>query len=275
MKNYLFPLLFLLMLSACRDKSLSLSGSTSEEALYSQLIGDEFLLNIYLPEAYSPEKSYPTLFLLDGSWYFDELTEEVEKLVADGEISAAILVGLGYTEEVEEKRFRDYTYPEDTDYDILNGEAVRFYQFLQSELLPHISSRYSIDTTQLSLMGHSLGGFFSLFTFLSHPESSPFNGYVAISSSIWWKEGYLFKLEESLSNRFQAGNFSSLPVKLYLALGQDEPPSMTILNEEMAERLSLGNYPQFQLKKELFKGASHSQVPIKGFKEGLSFILRN
>jgi hypothetical protein len=66
---------------------------------------------------------------------------------------------------------------------------------------------------------------------------------------------------------------TDLPVNAYIAVGGDEPPSMTILNEELIERLSTRNYTSLRLSSEFFTGASHSQVPMIGFRNGIQFVL--
>jgi hypothetical protein len=70
-------------------------------------------------------------------------------------------------------------------------------------------------------------------------------------------------------------NTSNLPANAYIAVGGDEPPSMTILNEELIERLNARNYSHLRLDSDFFTGASHSQVPMIGFKNGIQFVLNN
>jgi predicted alpha/beta superfamily hydrolase len=54
---------------------------------------------------------------------------------------------LDIKDNIDEKRFRDYTFPQDPDYDIANGEADKFSQFMKDELIPQIKSEYSTDST--------------------------------------------------------------------------------------------------------------------------------
>ena len=163
-------------------------------------------------------------------------------------------------------RFRDYTFPEDPEYDIVNGDADRFSQFLKEELVPKIEADYSVDRSKMVLMGHSLGGLNTLYNMLQ--LDSPFMGYVAVSSSIWWNNGFLFGIEEQFFT-----DATDLPANLYISVGGDEPPSMTALNEAFIERLNTRNYDRLKLESQFFEGASHSQVPMIGFKNGIQFVL--
>lgn len=264
MHNKLTILLFVLGLTACQRQEFD--ALTSTETLYSEVIKDDFKIRTYLPSDYNASEVYPVIFLLDGNWYFNKFTNEVHELVEAGELEASIIVGIGYEEKINEKRFRDYTFPQDARFDILNGEADNFSAFLKDELIPKIKAAYSIDDSQLILMGHSLGGLNTLFNMLQ--TDSPFSGYAAVSSSVWWNDGFLFGIEEAFAEKT-----TTLAAKAFIAVGGDEPPSMTILNEEMAERLKARNYEGLEVQSAFFSGASHSQVPMKGFIDGIKFIL--
>ncbi|MEO0899841.1 MAG: alpha/beta hydrolase-fold protein [Bacteroidota bacterium] len=251
---------------SCKKYEFEFQGSSSETSFYSQTVDDDFNLYTYLPPDYSTNTKYPIIFLLDGNWYFEGFTKELNDLVQRGIIEPSILIGIGYQENVGEKRFRDYTFPQNLEYDIDNGQADEFQVFLKDELIPYVASEYSTDSTKYVLMGHSLGGLNTLYNMMQ--VNSPFSRYVAVSSSIWWNNAYLFELEERLSN-----NVIDLPIHAYIAVGSEEPPSMTIPNEELIERLNSRNYNSLRLTSEFFMGASHSQVPMIGFKNGIQSVL--
>lgn len=266
MKQFFVITLIILGLSSCRQNEADMQGSTLEQTFFSSIVNDEFKLHTFLPASYSPTRTYPVIFLLDGDWYTNDFTREYSELVQSGDVPEAIIIGIGYPNDVILKRFRDYTFSEDTDYDIQTGKAAAFSQFLREELIPKIESDYETDPSNYVLMGHSLGGLNTLYNMFQ--ASSPFRGYVAVSSSIWWNNRTLFGIEEQFFDQS-----SDLVAKAYIAVGGDEPPSMTILNEEMIERLKARNYPGMSLASEFFQGASHSQVPMIGFKQGIQFVL--
>lgn len=266
MKKRVFLLILVIGLGACEKQDFDFQGLKTESSLYSNLIDDDFKIYTYLPANYNSNNDYPVVFLLDGHWYFEDFTNELSDLIQSGNIDPVILIGIGYQANIDEKRFRDYTFPQDPEYDIENGQADKFSAFMKDELIPQIESQYSTDSSQYVLMGHSLGGLHTLYNMLT--VNSPFSGYVAVSSSIWWSNGFLFGLEEQLFN-----DTIDLSANTYIAVGGDEPPSMTILNEELIERLTTRNYNSLMLESEFFTGASHSQVPMIGFKNGLQFVL--
>jgi predicted alpha/beta superfamily hydrolase len=266
MNRILFLLIAGVALISCEKQAFDFQGSTSESEFYSRIIDDDMSIHTYLPPNYNPNDAYPVIFLLDGHWYFDDFSKELSDLIQGGDMEPSILIGIGYQEKVNEKRFRDYTFPQDPDYDIENGRADRFSQFLKDELIPHMESEYGTDSSKYVLIGHSLGGLNTLYNMFS--LDSPFRGYVAVSSSVWWSDAFLFGWEEQF-----ASNAADLPAKAYIAVGGDEPPSMTTLNEELIERLKERDYDGLSMSSEFFTGASHSQVPILGFKKGVQFVL--
>lgn len=263
-----FCFIIVLLSCGCSNNSLSpdLNFVFTTEVFESNVVGDSYQLDLYLPGDYNPSEPYPVIFLLDGNWYFEDFTNELVELVEDKAIPSSILVSIGYLDGHEEKRFRDYTFPADPEYDWATGKADLFSQFLEQELIPKIKNEYATDKTQYVLMGHSLGGFNTLYNLFQ--ATSSFNGFVAVSASIWWRNAYLFSLEE-----MQLEKEPGINTKVHISFGGDEPPSMTILNEEMVERLQTQMSSDFRIDSKTFKGASHSQVAMPGFVEGIQFVL--
>jgi predicted alpha/beta superfamily hydrolase len=101
-----------------------------------------------------------------------------------------IVVGIGYPIDQPfdlKRRVWDLTTPTDKNRDVLperNGGYEDFFNFIENTVKPDIERRYPVDSLHQTLLGHSLGGEFTLRTLLNHPGS--FQNYVALSPSIWW-----------------------------------------------------------------------------------------
>lgn len=274
-------MLILLSASSCEKENMTFV-TLEKETYHSSIIDDDYLLYTFLPNDYSEDIDYPVVVFLDGDWYSDFFTDELNKLIKAKKIPPCIVVGVGYpldggyrevcsycTEDQDEiivNRLRDYTYPQIERYTVPTGGGAEFSKFLNQELLSEIESRYSTDSTQYFLMGHSLGGL-STFYNVFQPESR-FNGFGALSASLWWNGGYTFQLEEEYSE-----NNTDLPKKVYAAYGTAESGSLAAHNVELFKRLKSRAYPSLQLKTEVFKGASHRQVSWKGFTNGMIHLL--
>ena len=87
---------------------------------HSSIINDSFKIYVDLPEGYNSNdgKNYPTIFLIDGDWYFDGLHWRAVDWSATGHLYAlnyrkmvpeSILVGIGYPDD--NMRRRDFLCP--------------------------------------------------------------------------------------------------------------------------------------------------------------------
>ncbi|RZK91613.1 MAG: alpha/beta hydrolase, partial [Hymenobacter sp.] len=94
-----------------------------------------------------------------------------------------------------------------------------FLTFVERELLPYLDRTYRTDTTQRTLMGHSLGGYFTLFALVEALKTRryAFATYVAASPTLLYGQEYLLRELAQLTP-------SPLPhpLKVYLTSGAQE-----------------------------------------------------
>ncbi|WP_456278876.1 alpha/beta hydrolase [Bacillus sp. AK128] len=163
----------------------------------SNFTNTEYDINVYVPEVEAPENGFPIIYVLDGSSYYYFVRDTVRlqhgNSIKTG-VKPAIVVGIGHRkEEMRRKRFIDFTaqaeqlvvaehakgkIPEEY------GGAELFLSFIEKELKPLIEQQFTINLKEQSLLGHSLGGYFTLWCQFNH--SSLFQNYLAISPSVWW-----------------------------------------------------------------------------------------
>ena len=105
-----FLIIFVIGFFSCEKQEFDCQGSKTERTLFSNVIDDDFNIYTYLPVNYDPTAEYPVIFLLDGDWYFEDFVLELNDLIQGGQIEPSILIGIGYQSNVDEKRFRDYTF---------------------------------------------------------------------------------------------------------------------------------------------------------------------
>jgi len=259
--------IFILLLSCSKDRLEDVS-ITSEETFSSQILDDDFPLYYYLPTDFSNSNNYPIVYLLDGDWHTERIAKELNQLWKENSIPKCILVGIGNSDE----RARDYTYPTDNDFDKNSGHADKFYDFIKEELVPHVEENYSIDTTSRHILGHSAGGFFVLYAmFRDENLVNPlFKGFVAASPSIHWVNGYLFGMEQELSERT-----NDLHCSLFISTGSDEGVAINVLAIEMYERLLKRNYTGFEIDYLNLKDKAHEGASIPGLIEGIKYTFNN
>ena len=164
---------------------------------YSRTVQDSFSIFIHLPNEYGRRRhqNFPVVYLLDANVYFDAVSSATK---APG-IESSILVGIGYHDfvQMDSLRIRDYTFPEALPQDSfpVSGGAARFLAFLNTELIPHIDKSYRTDTIQRTLMGHSFGGYFTLYALWQSllSRNNAFKKYVAASPALEYDSSWLLK----------------------------------------------------------------------------------
>jgi enterochelin esterase-like enzyme len=153
-------------------------GRLMRDRVYSRVLAGERELLLWLPPAYAMESTlrFPLIVFHDGPNVFDPATsfsgvdwaaDECNVLLASEAVMpqaiiAAVIHPEGFTEDNVTHRDFDLS-PE------LGGAA--YSQFVASELLPHLESRYRTIPQPASrfLIGASLGALNTFYTALHHP----------------------------------------------------------------------------------------------------------
>lgn len=218
----------------------------------SQILGEERVLNIYLPNGYSPDslKTYPVIYLLDGS--IDEDFIHISGLVQFGSFSwikmipETIVVGISNVD-----RKRDFTYPTRNLDDKKNfpttGQSKNFIDFIENELLGFIDQNYKTNSSK-TIIGQSLGGLLASEILLKKPGL--FTHYIIISPSLWWDDKSLFDLipDSTLS-----------PKSIFIGVGK-EGYGMEEDAEEFYDQLNKIKSTNTNLYFEYFEKQDHGDV---------------
>jgi hypothetical protein len=164
--------------------------------LHSTALNEERRLNVYLPPEYKTGADpYPVIYLLDGSAHEDYLHAVglFDFLATYGVMPASIVVGISNVD-----RRRDFTMPSAEPADLkaapTSGGAAAFVRFLESDLIPYVTSHYRTSGTS-TLIGQSLGGLLATQVLLDRPQL--FTNYVIVSPSLWWNKQALLKSAEA------------------------------------------------------------------------------
>lgn len=200
----------------------------------------DYLIEIAVPNTPPPEAGYPVVYVLDGNAYLPLIRAARDTLRRDDQTAPPLIVAIGYpdTERFDTaRRWEDFT-PSGVERpdsapgaSRCQGGADRFLAFIDDTLKPWVASHYAIDPQHQALMGHSLGGLFTLHALLSQPEG--FSHYIAISPSLWW---YGATPLEELAARHHDWR---LPEDTHVMLGvgeREQPPAHAILTTERAMR---------------------------------------
>lgn len=248
-------------------------------SFYSQKVNDSFFIFVRLPEGYKKDapKRYSTIYVLDANLYFSYLNDTIGKLPPSQQ---PILIGIGYRSFVEmmSLRDRDYTYPAASlsDSFSVSGGGERFYDFIGRELIPLVDKQYRTDTSNRSLMGHSLGGFFILYALYKGVSVGPqlFKNYVAASPSVEYHNQYLARQFEKIGN----DNFlptSALQITLGDVEGMENEGGMLYSDfiNSFITSLSDPKFKNIKVQKEVYPGAGHMETALPALYQGLQKVI--
>lgn len=195
-------------------------------ALKSSILNEERILNIYLPEKFDKEKSYPIIYLLDGSIHEDflHIVGLVQYFNLQFTMPESIVVGIANVD-----RKRDFTFPttiEELKKDYpTTGHSGKFIQFIEQELKPYIKNHFKNDGNEY-IIGQSLGGLLATEILLT--KSQLFSHYLIVSPSLWWDDQSLLK---DASAKFS--KLTSKPKHVYISVGKKEHPVMVKDSENL------------------------------------------
>lgn len=240
---------------------------------------DDYIISIAIPRTEAPATGFPVLYLLDAGASFATVVETLRRLSrrpdATG-VGPAVIVGIGHKTDSlydSNKRQRDFS----------QTGAAAFLELIQTQIKPLAAKYAATDPQRQILAGHSLAGFFSLWTLANQPQA--FNGYIALSPSLW--------SSPELIEQLAARTFDALLPQVFLAVGaweEDLAPGQATMPgaEEIRERrkerkmvsnlLALGAQLQQQLGTEqvqyrVFPEEDHASVFGIGMSRAMRMLL--
>ncbi len=186
---------------------------------------------VYLPESYATSsKKYPVLYLQDAQNLFDSSTSYVGEWRVDETLDSLkldlIVIGIEHGNEKRIDELTPYSNPE-----YKGGNADNYLDFILSTLKPKVDSLYKTSSAVNSnfIGGSSLGGLFSYYATLKHPEV--FGKALVFSPSFWYSED-IFELTKNIDPTLLSNN------EFYFRAGEKEGETMIPLMFEMKDLLS-------------------------------------
>ncbi len=248
--------------------------------LKSAIAEDEFEISVAtLRRADEPGKRLPVVYVTDANVLFAMAAQIAWLMMLEEQLPAMIAVGIGHSvggavlaspaavQNWAEARRRHLT---PTEIELpegggaVGGGAEKLLGFIRGELIPFVEANYPANPEDRTLFGDSLGGLFSVYAMLQHPET--FNRHIAGSPALGWDDGVILKHEREF-----AASHSSLPVRLFMPVAAHEDPSVTGV-EKMAETLKSRNYSGLEVTFVRFEGETHMSVIGHTISRGLRAV---
>lgn len=188
------------------------------DSVYSKSLKEYRKFYVQLPSDYTPttNQKYPVVYILDGEVFLPTVNN-VHNFYSGGFMPEMVIVGISN----HKNRMRDLTTSKVTEmygmpFEQENGEAANFSDFIETELIPFVEKKYPV-TNFRTLIGHSYGGLYTLYSLIHHPQL--FSNYLAIDPSLDWDGQKLLKEAERLLTTQKYNNkflFMSLNGQLHM-----------------------------------------------------------
>lgn len=261
-----------------QDKLVPVSLPRSESREFtSKINGRQYSVFVSLPPAYTQnaDARYPVIYVTDANLVFG-MTVQTHSLLSYGNIVPdALIVGivrtgvegappaegnvggaerafdLTPTRAVEDERNLARSYKRE----VRTGGAPAFLRVIREELIPDIERRYRTKGDR-TFIGYSLGGLFGVYALFQSPDT--FQRMILVSPSLFWDSNISYKYEETY-----AAEHKSLPVRLFMSMGEAENDTMLGPMRRLANVLTNRRYQGLDLNTRIFEGESHlSTFPV-------------
>ena len=252
--------------------------------------GRKYWLWVSVPSQYEQikDKKLPVVFTTDAP-YSLPLIRGINAMVGNQgrNIEPFILVGLGYEPglALSGSRSRDYTptnplrkpdYKREVYRAAAYGEAARYRDYLERQVLPFVRENYRADLGRSTFVGQSYGGLFGTYVLLTRPEL--FQTYLLGSPSLWFDERAIWEIESRYAAQHQ-----DLKARVRLYAGSfetDRPeprytPNWNLLGDmkEFEALLRSRRYPGLEISSETLAGEDHRTMGPGFFTQGLLWAL--
>jgi len=231
------------------------------DSIESKVLKETRKLFIKLPkDYYCSDKAYPVIYRLDGELdLFIETVGVIHRLTYREEVMPEVIVVM-----IENTHRNRDMMPTNTGFFNQEPGAEKFKEFIEDELFLHMSSSYRI-TDERTLCGQSLSSIFTLYCFLTSPDS--FDSFIASSAGFPDCEPYFI----NLTNEMLETEHRKLK-KVFLTYGAKD-----FLDPDGVIGKQLSNFTQLIESDEnidcgykIYKDEGH--VPYQSLYHGLKFL---
>jgi len=257
------------ILAGCEAGPLPETGTRISEVFHSDLLGEDLKLIYRLPPDYEsrPGETFQAVYQLDptfvGLRQMDFTAGYVSAMEEAGEIDSTIVIGIDYAGA--NQRFRDFEMPDDLTQEF-DGDGIDiFYKVVRDEIVPHVEGKVRASGIDRTLVGHSLGGRFALYSAFRYEPADPLFTRIVANDSTYCEE--LFAMERWLSEKVDDAD-----MRLFMAMALWNGPQHKLSHDWLFGRLAGRGYPSLMVEERQYD-TDHGGVIGPGYEDGLRFVL--
>jgi predicted alpha/beta superfamily hydrolase len=249
---------FVVLFSSCLMAQTLTPPAPQRLVVHSRVLNEDRVIWVRTPNGYPQANTlYPMVYLMDGEDQINEMGADIDFLVKNTRMPQLIVVGIAHTDRV-----RDLT-PANVKGFPSSGGGEKFLDFIQTELMPEIESRYRVAPYRI-FAGHSLGGLMAIHCLITRPQM--FGAYIAASPSLQWDDGRTFHQAE----KFFADH-RQLDKTLYFSISIEKGDMRK--NFDALQQVLTAHAPEgFTWKAETFPEEDHGSTTMRAQYDGLRAI---
>lgn len=263
--NRIILSLIFLFLTFVADAQIGVMTPIHKITIHSNILNEDRQIAIYKPSAFPefPLSIPPIMYVLDGEIYTDLVRAHAGYFTEIWkELPPITVVGIENKKDMSNRR-RDLTPSKSNLND--GGGAEDFLRFIKEEVMPLVEKDYQTRPYRI-LAGVSLGGLFTIHTFLNH--SSLFDAYLASSPTLGWNNSKIMDgLEEKLNTAPETNQI------LFFCLGNERGlylPNVLKLDSLLGKKL----LPNLRYQFKHYPNETHYTTSMKSYYDGFKFIFR-
>lgn len=168
-----------IFLSVALFFSVTLFSQTTVDQFASAKLGAKREITVKLPANYdkNPERVYPMVLVLDSEYLFGIFDGNLTYGKYWDDMPDVILVGIGQNKN--NQRYDDCEFDENTG--LPKGKGAAFFEFIGTELLPHLEKKYRLSPFKVIAGLDTTAGFINAFLYKEIPL---FNAYISMSPEL-------------------------------------------------------------------------------------------
>jgi len=234
----------------------------TEFTLSSSVFGTQRRIIVVTPPDYADtDYAYPIVYSTDGSQHTLTKAGIVAFQQFTAHMPGAIFVGI-----VNEDRMGDMT-PTHVSESPTSGGGPRLLEFILNEVHPFVAARHRVHDHR-TLVGHSLGGLFTINAVLEQPDA--FDNYLAIAPALWYDdEVTLRKATEALSSD------TAFNGSLYLTIGGNDGYGMRMELQRFVHLLEALAPSTLRWTHDVVPGEEHESTVLLSWFRGLRWLFRD
>ncbi len=233
-----------------------LFAQKNTETIESKKLGTR-TFTVVTPASYetNPEKSYPTLLILDGEYLLDPFEGILKYGAYWDDLPEMIIIAVN--QNYGETRFADSEFD---DAGFPAGTGANFFEFIGQELYPFVDKKYRTIPFRM-IAGHdTTAGFLNFYLYKDNPI---FNAYISLAPEM------APQMEKRVAERLTK---MTKPVFYYQATGEADLKEINEKAAELDANIKAIPNATFKYQNDAFKGASHYSLVAKAVPNAIYFI---